>query len=337
MSIALIGSGSWGTAVAGQLAPRTNQVRMWALEPDVVAGIHGGHVNPRYLTDYRLPDNVVATGELSEALEGADGVVLASPSAFVRATARSMAPHLPAETPVLVLAKGLDPDTGELMTEVVADEVGCPGRIAALSGPNHAEEVCRGSLSASVIASPSEAVTEFFKRLLLTREFRVYASSDMVGVEVCGAVKNVVALICGMAVGYGYGDNTLALIMTRGLAEISRLVAAKGGDPMTCMGLAGMGDLVVTCTSPHSRNRTFGELFAREGVTLEEYRERTHMVVEGALAAKSVARLARELEVDAPITFAVNAVLWEGAGRDEAFHALVDRFPTEEFYTGIKA
>ena len=336
MAIALIGSGSWGTAVAGQLAPRTNQVRMWALEPDVVAGINKNHVNPRYLTDYTLPENVVATGELSEALEGVDGVVLASPSAFVRSTARNAAPYIGPDTPVLCLAKGLEEGTGKLMTEVVADEIGNPARIAALSGPNHAEEVCKGSLSASVIASESEAVVEFFKRLLLTREFRVYASSDMVGVEVCGAVKNVVALICGMAVGYGYGDNTLALIMTRGLAEISRIVAAKGGDPMTCMGLAGMGDLVVTCTSPHSRNRTYGELFAREGVTLEQYRERTHMVVEGAAAAKSVSELARRLKVDAPITFAVNAVLWEGASRDEAFHGLVDRFPTEEFYTGIK-
>ena len=331
MSIALIGSGSWGTAVAGQLAPRCSEVVMWALEPDVVEGINARRVNPRYLTDYELPRNVTATGDMAEALEGADGVVLASPSAYVRATARSMAPRLGADVPVLCLAKGLDPDTGELMTEVVADEIGNPARIAALSGPNHAEEVCKGSLSASVIASESEAVVEFFKRLLLTREFRVYASSDMVGVEVCGAVKNVVALICGMAVGYGYGDNTLALIMTRGLAEISRLVSARGGNPLTCMGLAGMGDLVVTCTSPHSRNRSFGVACA-QGESLEDYQARTHMIVEGAAAAKSTAELARTLGVDAPLTFVLERALYHGLGIEEALGILQDRFPTEEFY-----
>ncbi len=156
------------------------------------------------------------------------------------------------------------------MSDVIASEIGHPERIAALSGPNHAEEICRGALSASTIACESVEIGEFFKNLTLSQTFRVYLSSDMVGVELCGAMKNVMAIICGIAAGSGMGDNALALIMTRGLAEISRLVHACGGEAMTCMGLAGMGDLIVTCTSQHSRNRTFGEAFAK-GETLEEY------------------------------------------------------------------
>ena len=331
MNIALVGSGSWGTAVAGLAAEKAASVRMWAHSSSVATGINEQHENPRYLTDYLLPENVSATTDMAEALEAADGVIVAVPSAHVRAVARTMALTLGPAVPVLCLTKGIERTTGFLMSEVIADEIGHPERIAALSGPNHAEEVCRGSLSAAVIASEEPRISEFFKQLLISPAFRVYRSTDMMGVEICGAVKNIIAITCGIAVGVGYGDNTLALIMTRGLAEISRIVHARGGEPMTCMGLAGMGDLVATCTSPHSRNRTFGIEFAH-GTTLAEYQDRTHMVVEGAAAAVSVNELAKSLGVDAPITAVLNDVLWNGASLDDALNTLANRSPTEEFY-----
>lgn len=331
MKIALLGSGSWGTAVAGLAAAHADEVCMWAHSDEVARGIAERHRNPRYLKDYTLPANVTATCDIAAALAGADGVIFAVPSTHLRGIAREASYHLGADAPVLCLTKGVEPDTGLLMSEVIGDELGHPERIAALSGPNHAEEICRGSLSAAVIAAEEPAVAEFFKALLICPAFRVYVSPDVVGVEMCGAAKNVIAIICGIAAGSGYGDNTLALIMTRGLAEISRLVHARGGDAMTCMGLAGMGDLVATCTSPHSRNRAFGVAFAH-GESLEAYQERAGMVVEGAVAAVSVAQLAESLGVDAPLTFALDRTLWHGGSLAEALDSLTDRTPMHEFY-----
>lgn len=330
MTIALIGSGSWGTAVAG-LAASHADVCMWAHSPLCAEGINRDHRNPRYLEDYRLPDNVQATCDLERALEGADGAIFAVPSSHLRAVAHEASHYMPSNLPILCLTKGIERGTGLLMSEIIGEECGHPERIAALSGPNHAEEVCRGGLSAAVIASEDTQVAQFFKDNLISQAFRIYITNDVVGVETCGAVKNIIAVTCGIASGVGLGDNTLALIMTRGLAEISRLVHARGGDAMTCMGLAGMGDLVATCTSEHSRNRTFGIAFS-QGESLEAYQQRTHMVVEGAVAAVSATELARSLGVDAPITFALNDALWNGLSIHEALTSLVDRIPSEEFY-----
>lgn len=331
MRITVIGAGSWGTAIAGVAAVRAEHVTLWSHDEESVEGINARHVNPLYLPDYTLPENVSASGSHAEALGGADGIIVVVPSPFLRATIRAAAPHIAPDTPVLTLTKGIEEHTGALMSEVVAEEIGNPGRVAALSGPNHAEEICRGSLSAAVVAAPAPEVAEFFKNLLISPSFRIYHSDDMVGIETCAAVKNVMAIVCGIAAGVGYGDNTLALIMTRGLAEISRLVAARGGNPLTCMGLAGMGDLVATCTSRHSRNRTFGEALAR-GETLEEFEARTHTVVEGARAAESVLSLAREHGVEVPITSAVHAVLNDGVNVLDATDQLLGRRPSEEFY-----
>lgn len=331
MKITVIGSGSWGTAIAGQAAAHVDEVCIWSFGGEAVDGINEHHRNNLYLTDYTLPDNVCATASYEEAMAGTDGIILAVPSAFLRSVLEGAAPYIKPETPVLTLTKGIEEKTGFLMSELVADCIGNTSRIAVLAGPNHAEEVCRGCLSAAVIAAEDTAVAEFFKGVLLSGHFRIYVGEDLVGVEMCSAVKNVIAIVCGYLVGMGYGDNTLALVMTRGIAEISRLVHARGGNPITCMGLAGMGDLVVTCTSHHSRNRTFGEALAHGG-TLEEYQEKTHMVVEGAAAAKSVAEVARTLGVDAPITFALEAVLWRGVAKETVFNELIERFPTEEFY-----
>lgn len=331
MKICVIGAGSWGTAIAGVAAIHADEVVLWSHDVISARGINEEHRNPVYLTGYTLPANVTAEIEFEPALRGASGVIVVVPSPFIRETLHNAAPYVPSDVPVLCLTKGIEPDTGKLMTDIVSEELGNPLRVAALSGPNHAEEVCRGSLSAAVIASEDDCVAAFFRNLLISKHFRLYTSHDMVAVETCAAVKNVIAIICGIAVGSGYGDNTLAMIMTRGLAEISRIVCARGGDPMTCMGLAGMGDLVATCTSGHSRNRGFGVAFA-SGESLAAYEERTHMVVEGAAACVSVSQLARSLGVDAPLTFAVNDVLWGGVAPEEALRVLVDRVPTEEFY-----
>ena len=218
MNVALIGSGSWGTAVAGLAAARAERVTMWAHSEQTAAGINGEHRNPRYLVDYVLPENVVATTDLAQALDGADAIIFAVPSTHLRGVCHQAAPFIAADTPVLCLTKGIEPESGMLMSEVIASEIGNEARVAALSGPNHAEEICRGGLSAAVIASKDSQVVETFKDLLLSTAFRIYLSQDMTGVEVCGAMKNVIAIVCGISAGTGAGDNTLALIMTRGLA-----------------------------------------------------------------------------------------------------------------------
>ena len=327
----VVGSGSWGTAFTGLLAPHVDEVVLWCRSEEVAGGVNANRRNPRHLSDYEIADNVSATSDAREALEGCELVVLAVPSAHLRNICRSMAGFFPAEANVAVLTKGIEPGSHKLMLDVAADELGAPERMAVLSGPNHAEEICRHQVSACVIAANEPQVAARVQELVVSPSFRAYVSGDVAGVEVCGAVKNVVAIACGVAAGAGAGDNTLAVLMTRGIAEISRISSALGGDPLTSMGLAGMGDLVATCTSRHSRNRTFGEaLFA--GESLEHYEARTRMVVEGAQAALSVHELALELGIEAPITAAVHGVLVDGLDTEAAKAALLGRLPREEFY-----
>ncbi|MBQ9007229.1 MAG: NAD(P)-dependent glycerol-3-phosphate dehydrogenase [Atopobiaceae bacterium] len=326
-----MGSGTWGTAACCLVSPHVDEVCLWARRESVASGINQDHRNPVHLPDLVLPRNVCATSSLSDALRDASDVVLAVPSAFVRTTMAGAAPHISAEVPLLVLTKGMESGTGMLMVDLVADVIGNPRRLAALSGPNHAEEVAQGKVSAAVIASLDPGIAEHFQQLFVSEAFRAYASSDLVGVEVCGAAKNVIAIAAGIAAGLGAGDNTLAALMTRGLAEMGRLSAARGGDPLTCMGLAGMGDLVVTCTSRHSRNRSFGEAFAA-GESLADYESRTGMVVEGAQAALSLWEMAHAMGIEAPITDAVHDLLYEGAELADAIGSLLTRTPHVEFY-----
>ncbi len=331
MRVSVIGAGSWGTAVSWLLGGRGHEVRLWAREPEIAQGVNESRRNPRYLPEVALPDAVWATSDLPLALEGTEAVVMVTPSIGVRATAEGMKPHLSDDTPVVVLSKGVEQDTLMLMTEVLVDVLGGRDRIAGLSGPNHAEEVSRGIPSATVVASYDPAVGEFFQDMFMTPFFRVYTNPDVVGVELCGASKNVIAIAAGMCDGLGYGDNTKATLMTRGLAEMSRLGTAMGANPLTYMGLAGMGDLVVTCTSRHSRNRGIGEFIA-EGGTMEEFYEKTHMVAEGAVACLSVAALGRRAGVDLPITDAVRRVLYEGLDPREAGDLLMGREARDELH-----
>jgi glycerol-3-phosphate dehydrogenase (NAD(P)+) len=369
MRVSVVGAGSWGSAVAWLLGSKGCDVRLWARDEELTRALNTTHYNPRYLKDVVFPPEVTASTALSEVLEGAEAIVLATPSAVVREvaghiatqTAGQIAGQTDPNVPIVLLSKGIEGSTGMFLLDVLAeqlgfsgsldpakqlspseqlgpsehfgwpDDFGSLGRLAVLSGPNHAEEVARGIPSGTVVASLSQTTADFFQTLFATTAFRVYTSRDTVGVQLCGAAKNIIAIACGLALGMGFGDNTVAMLMTRGLAEISRLATRLGGDPLTCMGLAGMGDLIATCTSPHSRNRAFG-LELAEGGTLEDYQKRTHMVVEGALACRSVTDLARRQNVDMPISMVVRDIVWNQQPLDEALTTLIERSFKPEFY-----
>ena len=329
--VAIIGSGSWGTGITALVSPHTETVCLWAREDEIARTICEEHRNPVYLKDVALADNVIATTSMEEAVRGADAIILASPSAYLRPTVHLLAPFVDPDTPVLVLTKGIETPSHLLMHQVVAEEIGNPQRIAVLAGPNHAEEIAIGAVSASVIASDDQDIAAFFQNMLASSVFRAYTSDDVIGVEVCSAVKNVIAIACGIAAGEGAGGNTLAALMTRGLAEIGRMVSVLGGNPLTAMGLAGMGDLVVTCTSRHSRNRTFGEALA-SGMSVEQYEAAHHMVAEGAQACKTIATLSERFGVELPITDVVRGLVWEGADPAGVAETLLSRTQKPEFY-----
>jgi len=329
--ISVIGAGSWGTAVSWLLGGKGHDVSLWARETEIAAGVNAEHRNPLYLPDVVLPASVSASDDIERALHGAEAVVMVTPSIGVRATAEAMKPHLGTDTPVVILSKGVEQDTLFLMTEVLTDVLGNEGRIAGLSGPNHAEEVSRGIPSATVVASYNEDVARLFQDAFMTPFFRVYTNTDVIGVELCGASKNVVAIAAGMCDGLGYGDNTKATLMTRGLAEMSRLGAALGANPLTYMGLAGMGDLIVTCTSRHSRNRGLGQLIA-EGGTMQEFYDKTQMVAEGAVACISVDMLGKREGVELPITHMVREILYGDLEPKAAGEMLMGREAQDELH-----
>jgi glycerol-3-phosphate dehydrogenase (NAD(P)+) len=306
-------------------------VSWWSRETEIAEGVNAEHRNPLYLKDIVIPESVFATPDIERALSGAEAVVMVTPSFGVRVTADSMKPHLPAATPVVILSKGVEADSSLLMTEVLEDVLGNRARLAGLSGPNHAEEVSRGIPSATVVAAYEEPVGALFQDAFMTPFFRVYTNPDVVGVELCGASKNVVAIAAGMSDGLGYGDNSKASLMTRGLAEMSRLGDALGANPLTYMGLAGMGDLVVTCTSRHSRNRGLGQLIA-EGGTLEQFTEKTHMVAEGAVACISCDELGSREGIELPITHTVREILYGDLEPAAAVGLLMGREAKDELH-----
>ena len=335
VKIAVIGAGSWGTALSQVLAGNGHDVALWARKPEVVSGINEQHRNPRYLTDAQLSTRLRATLSYAEALDGAGAVVVVTPSHLVRSVARELAKPEYAfgvDVPILICSKGVEEQTGALPIEAMAQEAGGAERVAVLSGPNHAEEVIKGQPSATVIASSSGQTAVFFRDLFATDTFRTYTSDDPTGVELCAAFKNVIAIAVGISYGLGFGDNTASLLITRGLAEMSRMVVAAGGQALTCMGLAGAGDMVVTCMSRHSRNRRFGEQYVARGRTVDDFAAETHMVVEGALACKTLEVLARRYGVELPITDTVRDIVWNGADVKTAVKLLSDRPLTTEFY-----
>lgn len=331
MDIAVLGAGSWGTTLAVLLARKGHRVRLWAHRPEFALTLRRERENTRYLKGTAFPDSLEVTPDMAACVEGASMIVTAVPSQALRETARALV-ALPLEGRILVnVAKGIEVGSGKRMSEVLLEELPGlePGRVAALYGPSHAEEVAREQPTTVVASSSSMQTAEAVQEAFHTSMFRVYVNTDIVGVEIAGSVKNIIAIAAGISDGLGYGDNAKAAIITRGMAEISRLALRLGGDPMTISGLSGIGDLVVTCLSRHSRNRFVGEELGR-GRTLEDIITHMDMIAEGVLSTKAVRELSRRLDVEMPITQAVYEMLYEGKPATEAILDLMTREPKPE-------
>jgi glycerol-3-phosphate dehydrogenase (NAD(P)+) len=323
--VAVFSAGSWGTAFGLVLADAGNDVTLWARRDDVVANINDKHENTDYFPGIELPARVRATTRPAEALDGAEFVVLSVPSQSLRENLAQWAPLLPSDAVLISLMKGVELGTTKRMSEVIAEVTGAgPERIAVVSGPNLAPEIAQREPAASVVACEDEDVARRLQALCHSRAFRPYRSTDVLGCELGGAYKNVVGLAVGMAVGLGFGDNTTASVITRGLAETARLAMALGADPLTLMGLAGLGDLVATCSSPLSRNRTFGEKLG-QGMSTEEIYASTKQVAEGAKSCSSLLALARNTGVDAPIAEHVDAVVRGEISARDMMDAFISR------------
>ena len=327
--VAVVGAGSWGTAVASIAVGKVSTV-LWARRPLLAEEITEKHRNSSYLADFLLPESLVATASLEEAVADAAVVVMAVPSHGFRAVLTEALPFLPDGVPVISLTKGLEQESLLRMTEVVVDVA--PGRpTGVLTGPNLAREIMAGQPAASVIATTDEALSAELQRVLSTEAFRVYTNPDTVGCEVAGALKNVMAIASGMGDGMGFGDNTKAALITRGLAELTRLGVALGGEPLTFSGLAGMGDLVATCISRQSRNRHVGEELGK-GRTIEEVVAEMDMVAEGVKTSRVVLQLAARVGVEMPIAEQVVAVVHDGKTAAEVIPALMRREAKPELH-----
>jgi glycerol-3-phosphate dehydrogenase (NAD(P)+) len=334
-NVAVLNAGGWGTALACVLAGRGHQVALWARRPALAAELARERTNTAYLPGVVLPAAVVPTADLAAAVAACPVVLVAAPTRGLRELGRSLAPLLRPGALVLVGTKGLEPETWLRPTQVLAAELGAgtAPRLAALSGPNHAEEVARGLPTAAVVACADAAAARVLQQAVSTPAFRLYTTEDVVGVELCAAAKNVIALAAGVADGLGCGDNGKAALITRSLAELGRFVAAYGGQPDTVAGLAGVGDLIATCTSQHSRNRWAGEQLGR-GRALAEILASTPMVVEGVPATRGVVALARAAGAELPICEAVHRVLYEGQAPRAAIADLLTRALTSETRQG---
>ncbi|GAA4262085.1 NAD(P)H-dependent glycerol-3-phosphate dehydrogenase [Dietzia aurantiaca] len=324
--IAVMGAGSWGTAVGKVLADAGSEVVMWARREEAADDINTNHCNGKYLPGVVLPSAVSASTDPAQVLDGAEEVVLAVPSQTLRANLENWVDLLAPNIGVISLAKGIETGTLMRISEVVAEVAGLPeGQIAVLSGPNLAREVAEGQPAATVIACTDAARAARLQDAFSTRYFRPYTNNDVVGCEIGGATKNVIALVCGIASGMGLGDNTAATLVTRGLAESTRLGVALGASQTTFAGLAGLGDLVATCTSPLSRNRTFGERLGR-GETLEQAQEATNgQVAEGVKSCTSIVELSHRAGVEMPLTEAVHEICHEGGNAVEVAVRLMRR------------
>ncbi len=323
--IAVMGAGSWGTAFALVLADAGNTVRMWGRRAELCEAITTTHENPDYLPGIELPELITATADPSAALSGAEVVILAVPSQQLRDNLNDWAKHIPDDAVMVSLMKGVELGTHLRMSEVIAELTGAgPERIAVVSGPNLAREIAQREPAASVVACADMAVAERLQQLCHTQAFRPYTNTDVVGCELAGTTKNVIGLAVGVAVGLGFGDNSKASIITRGLAEAARLGMAMGADPRTFMGLAGMGDLVATCSSPLSRNRTFGEKLG-QGLSVDEVAAQTRQVAEGVKSCRSVSELAAAHGVEMPIVEHVAALIAGEMTPSELVDALISR------------
>ena len=323
--VAVFGSGNWGTAYAAVMAHAGCQVFIWTRRESVADEINRTHMNSTYLPDLTLPQSVSATTSAYEALDGVQIVILAVPSQSLRDNLAVWRALLPDDAVVVSLMKGIELGTGKRMSEVISDAGGVASdRIVVVSGPNLAHEIAAQQPAAAVVASTSARMCTRVAEASATSYFRPYLGSDVVGTEIAGATKNVIALAVGMAAGMGMGDNTMASLLARGLAETARLGTALGAEQQTFLGLAGVGDLVATCVSPLSRNRTFGYRLG-SGMGLEEVIAAIDQTAEGVKSCESILQLARTVDVDVPIVENVAAVVYEGRTPQEVLEALMSR------------
>lgn len=327
--IGVIGSGAWGTALAIAAVRAGRTVDLWARDPALATAMEERRQNSKYLDGISLPEEITPTNELSD-LTGADALLLVTPAQAARATMEQLKPLLAGPTPIILCAKGIEQGSLKLMTEV-ADEVLPDHPVAVLSGPSFAIEVAQGQPTAITLASEDESLARDLAAALGSQRFRPYVSTDAIGSEVGGAVKNVLAIACGIALGQGFGENTRAALISRGLAEMTRFGKKLGGRPETLMGLSGIGDLLLTCSSRQSRNFAFGVRLG-EGQSVDEALGATHSVVEGAFSARSVTARARQLDIEMPISDATDAIVNEGADVKTSIEALLSRPFRDEIY-----
>lgn len=326
--IGILGAGSWGIALSVLLHGNGHEITVWSIIREEVEMLQEKREHVSKLPGVKLPDDMKFTNDLEEAMAEKDVLVLAVPSPFTRSTARSMKPYLTKGQLIVNVAKGIEETTLMTLSEQIEEELP-EAEVAVLSGPSHAEEVGRGIPTTVVVGAKKKETAEYLQNIFMNQVFRVYTSPDIMGIELGGSLKNVIALAAGIADGLGYGDNTKAALITRGIAEMTRLGVKMGGKRETFAGLTGMGDLIVTCASMHSRNRRAGILIG-QGKTMQEAMDEVQMVVEGVYSAKAGLKLAKKYDISMPIVAEVNAVLFDGKPAKEAVNELMMREGTSE-------
>ncbi len=322
-NVGVLGAGSWGTALSVLLTENGHQVTVWSIDENEVKMLNEKREHELKLPGVKLPDSLVITGNMEDTIRGRDFLVLAVPSPFTRSTAKKMAPYVADGQIIVDVAKGIEESTLLTLSKQIEQEIP-QADVAVLSGPSHAEEVGRKLPTTCVIGAKTRKTAEYLQSMFISPVFRVYTSPDILGIELGGSLKNVIALAAGIAGGLGYGDNTKAALITRGIAEITRLGVKMGGKIETFTGLTGIGDLIVTCASVHSRNRKAGYLIG-QGMSMQEAMDEVKMVVEGVYSAKAAAKLAEKYGVSMPIVDEVNAVLFDGKSPAEAVNDLMMR------------
>ena len=322
-NVGVIGAGSWGTALSVLLHDNGHSVTVWSIDESEVKMLDEKREHLLKLPGVKLPGDMVFTGDLEKAIQGKDFLVLAVPSVYTRSTARSMKPYVADGQIIVDVAKGIEESTLKTLSQQIEEEIP-QADVAVLSGPSHAEEVGRKLPTTCVIGAKTRKTAEYLQSMFISKVFRVYTSPDILGIELGGSLKNVIALAAGIADGLGYGDNTKAALITRGIAEIARLGVKMGGKIESFIGLTGIGDLIVTCASVHSRNRKAGFLIG-QGRSMQEAMDEVKMVVEGVYSAKAAAKLAEQYDVSMPIVEEVNAVLFDGKDPARAVDDLMQR------------
>ncbi len=322
-NVGVLGAGSWGTALSVLLSDNGHQVTVWSIDEKEVKMLDEKREHLQKLPGVKLPQDMDITNDMEQAILGKDFLVLAVPSIFTRTTARNMCPYVAEGQIIVDVAKGIEESTLKTLSQQIEEEIP-QADVAVLSGPSHAEEVGRKLPTTCVIGAKTRKTAEYLQSMFLSKVFRVYTSPDILGIELGGSLKNVIALAAGIADGLGYGDNTKAALITRGIAEIARLGVKMGGKIETFTGLTGIGDLIVTCASVHSRNRKAGYLMG-QGKSMQEAMDEVKMVVEGVYSAKAAASLAQKYDVSMPIVMEVNKVLFEGKAPAEAVDDLMLR------------